>query len=151
MAILGNRRGLVWYVASLLTTKSPFAVLSTANNTKKDMTEPPNLLLPQPIAMWRAWIREIAGDKEMDKDRVIRHIQAHVAKHMPNADAPVERWEEWLAGSYNLLAILGCMLGIDPKHTVGVDLLLRKYNSAPADHTPPPVRVPEPTQRSSGS
>lgn len=73
----------------------------------------------------------------MDVERVMQHIQAHIGQHLPNADAPQERWKEWLGGAYNLLAILGTMVGIDPKHEVGVDLLFRKWASEPSDHTPP--------------
>lgn len=97
-------------------------------------------IIVSPFECWRAWIINIAADPEMDKDRVMRHIQDHVRKHMPNADAPQERWEEWLGGAYNLLAIMGTMVGIDPKHEVGIDLLFRKWQSNPTDHTPPPKK-----------
>lgn len=110
--------------------------------------EPPGLsrlLLASPLDMWRVWIAEIAKDPEMDRERIMRHIQAHVLNHMPNADAPRERMEEWLAGTYNLLAILTCALGIDPAHSIGVDLLMRKWVSDKNNHTPPPeiLKAPE--------
>jgi hypothetical protein len=88
--------------------------------------------------VWRLWIVKIAADPEMDRDRLLRHIQLHVDRHMPNADAPVERWERWLAGTYNLLAILVSMVGCDPPHEVGVARLFRHWQTAAADHTPPP-------------
>jgi hypothetical protein len=90
------------------------------------------------VDIWRLWITRIAADPEMDRDRLLRHIQLHVAAHMPNADAPRQRWERWLAGTYNLLAILASMTGCDPAHEVGVARLFRHWETAPTGHTPPP-------------
>lgn len=104
-----------------------------------------SLLVASPETLWRAWIEKIVRDPEMDRDRIMRHLQAHIGQHMPNEDAPRERWEEWLAGSYNLLAILSTAVGINPHFAVGNELLLRKWLSAPTDHTPPPATV-RPTQ-----
>lgn len=100
-----------------------------------------DILVATPEACWRAWVAAIAADPQMDRRRTIEHIQAHVGQHMPNDDAPKERWEEWLAGTYNLLAILGVMVGSDPPYIVGADLLFRKWLKAPDDHTPPPERA----------
>ena len=99
-----------------------------------------------PEELWRAWIIEIANDPEMDMERAMRHLQKHVQSHMPNADAPEKRWEEWLAGSYNLLAILGCMVGIDPKHPVGIGCLMTKWLKEPTNYTPPPKKVKKQTE-----
>jgi hypothetical protein len=98
-------------------------------------------LLPSAVEMWRLWITEIIKDPEMNRDRIMRHVQLHVGNHMPNADATKERWEAWLAGTYNLLAILAANLGMDPPHAVGIDLLLRKYLADPMNHTPPPKKI----------
>lgn len=100
------------------------------------------LLLASPEVLWRAWIEKIVADPEMNLDRTMRHVQAHIGQHMPDADADKDRWEEWLAGSYNLLAILSTELGINPPFTMGNELLLRKWLKAPSDHTPPPEAVP---------
>lgn len=91
--------------------------------------------------LWRAWIIQIANDPEMDVDRILRHLQDHVGLHMPDEDAPQNRWEAWIAGTYNLLAILGCMKGIDPEHKVGINLLLKKWSENPINYTPPPTTV----------
>jgi hypothetical protein len=99
------------------------------------------LLVASPEALWRAWIEKIVTDPEMSTDRILRHLQEHVQSHIPDADAANERWEEWLAGTYNLLAILSTALGISPPFTLGSELLLRKWLSAPSDHTPPPAAV----------
>jgi hypothetical protein len=90
------------------------------------------------LDVWRLWIVKIAADPEMDLDRLLRHVQLHVGAHMPNADAPRERWERWLAGTYNLLAILAATVQVDPGHEVGVARLFRHWETSPADHTPPP-------------
>lgn len=74
----------------------------------------------------------------MSRDRLLRHIQLHINNHMPNADAPKERWERWLAGTYNLLAILTEMVEVNPGFEVGVARLFRHWQTAPTDHTPPP-------------
>lgn len=94
-----------------------------------------------PQECWRSWVIQIARDPEMSRDRAMRHLQKHVARHMPDENATKERWEEWLGGTYNLLAILGCMIGIDPKHDVGVDLLFRKWVNDPTNYTPPPKKI----------
>lgn len=91
-----------------------------------------------PVDAWRLWIIKIAADPQMDLDRLLRHLQVHVASHMPNADAPVERWNRWLAGTYNLLAILCSMVKCDPSHEVGIARLFRHWETAAHDHTPPP-------------
>jgi hypothetical protein len=88
--------------------------------------------------VWQEWIQLIAADPQMDLDRLLRHVQLHVGKHMPNADAPTQRWERWLAGTYNLLAVLCTMVGKDPSHEVGIARLFRHWETAAADHTPPP-------------
>jgi len=103
-----------------------------------------NLLAVTPQACWQAWIREICADESMDRDRIIRHIQEHVGNHMPNHDAPEKRWVEWLGGCYNLLAILGFMVGCEPSFQTGFELLFRKWATEPHDHTPPPEHVVSP-------
>ncbi len=90
-------------------------------------------------ALWRSWIAKIAADPEMTRDRLLRHLQLHVAAHMPNADAPPARWERWLAGTYNLLAILESMVRVDPAHAVGLARLYRHWETDPTNHTPPPT------------
>ena len=101
-----------------------------------------------PEVVWRIWIRDIVNDPQMDKARVIKHIRAHVLKHMPEMRDSKKRWEAWLAGAYNLLAILGSMKGTDPPHELGIDLLHRKWIESPSDHTPPPeVKAKKPKRR----
>jgi len=93
-----------------------------------------NILITTPRDCWQAWIRAIATDPDMSADRALVHLKNHVGGHLnPN------RFVEWLAGCYNLLAILGCIQGIDPQYLVGVDLLYRKWLSNPNNYTPPPV------------
>jgi hypothetical protein len=75
----------------------------------------------------------------MDRRRLLDHIRLHVDAHMPDAGAPPERWERWMAGTYNLLAILGAMVGVEPGFEAGVARLFRHWQTAPADHTPPPL------------
>jgi hypothetical protein len=106
-----------------------------------DATSLEALLTADPQACWRAWIQSIAHNPEMDMRRLMDHIQLHVGKHMPNHDAPPVRWEQWIAGTYNLLAILGSMTDIVAPHELGIELLYRKWASAPSDHTPPPAIV----------
>lgn len=105
-----------------------------------------DLLSVSPLECWQAWVLKIANDPEMDLDRIIDHVSEHASKHMPNKDAPAEQWADWMAGCYNLLAILGHMVGCNPSYVTGVDLLFRKWVSAPIDHTPPPQETVKPTK-----
>lgn len=107
-----------------------------------------------PESLWRLWIGDIVRDPSMDGPRIIAHVRKHVQNHMPDEGDSKERWEEWLAGAYNLLAILGAKFETDPPHVLGIDLLHRKWLKAPCDHTPPPVsptKVPKPKKNSGGS
>ena len=90
------------------------------------------------VDIWRSWIIQISKDPEMDLDRLLRHIQLHVASHMPNVDAPKQRWERWLAGTYNLLAILSGITGCNPNYEMGIARLFRHWETSPNNHTPPP-------------
>jgi hypothetical protein len=101
------------------------------------------LTIVSPIACWRAWINSIVNDEEMSTDRVLRHLQLHVRQHVPDADAPKERWLEWLGGTYNLLAILCASVGVEPSYDMGISLLLGKFNDDPTNHTPPPLSLAE--------
>lgn len=100
-------------------------------------------------SMWRLWLQEIVKDPTMNKSRTIAHLRKHVQDHMPDPGDNKEQWEEWLAGTYNLLAILGGMYGTDPPHELGVELLYRKWIKSPFDHTPPPVKKERVPQRKS--
>jgi hypothetical protein len=95
--------------------------------------------MPTPNKIWTAWINKIAADPDMDKSRLIEHIQLHVQKHMPNADAHQTRWLQWLAGTYNLLAILSAMVECHPDFDAGVAKLFQRWRQHPHDHTPPPA------------
>jgi len=92
-----------------------------------------------PEELWRSWICEIVQDPSMDKDRAIAHVRKHILEHMPDVNDSKERWEEWLAGVHNLLAILGNLYEIAPPHELGIELLYRKWLKSPFDHTPPPI------------
>ena len=94
------------------------------------------------VGYWRSWINDIVADPEMDTDRVIRHIQHHIANHMPNEDATQSRWEEWLSGTYNLMAILCASLGIEPTYEYGLSKLLEKHEENRNNTTPPPAIIP---------
>lgn len=101
----------------------------------------PSLPPMTPETIWRIWIQEIVKDPDMDRKRIIAHVRKHILKHMPDEKDSPERWSEWLAGAYNLFAILGTMQGIDPSHEAGVDLLYRKWLKSPFDYTKPPVKT----------
>lgn len=88
--------------------------------------------------IWKTWIVDIASDPNMDLDRLVRHLQVHVADHMPNAESHPERWVQWMAGTYNLLGILSAMTHSHPDHELGLSRLFQKFKQHPADHTPPP-------------
>ncbi len=75
----------------------------------------------------------------MDLDRLLRHLQEHVASHMPDAEAHPQRWLQWLAGTYNLLGILSGMVGVNPTFEMGIARLFNKWRQHPFDHTPPPA------------
>jgi hypothetical protein len=94
--------------------------------------------MPKPSIIWNSWITNIALDKQMDLDRTLRHLQVHVSNHMPNSDAPKERWSQWLAGTYNLLGIISTMTGSSPSFELGIGRLFQKFRQHPMDHTPPP-------------
>lgn len=88
--------------------------------------------------VWAEWIVKIANDPQMDKDRLLRHLQLHINSHMPNADANKERWLRWIAGTYNLLGVLVGMTTAEPTFEHGVSRLFRHWETACFDHTPPP-------------
>ena len=93
---------------------------------------------------WSQWITDIGADEAMSVDRVLRHIQKHASKDMPNADAPDWRWMEWIAGMYNLLAILQSMKSLIVPFSVGVRALNSQLHTRlknPRDYTPPPERL----------
>jgi hypothetical protein len=90
------------------------------------------------LDFWRIWIRAICNDPQMSAERAIKHLQRHVSKHIPDPKDAKERWEEWIAGTYNLLAIVGQTVNCADPHEVGVNLLFRKWVQSPFDHTPPP-------------
>lgn len=92
-----------------------------------------DILIATPEKCWRAWIQAIANDPDMTSDRALAHLKKHIGTHLDPA-----RFEEWLAGCYNLLAIIGCIRGTDPQHLIGTDLLYRKWLSNPTNYTPPP-------------
>lgn len=94
-----------------------------------------------PEELWRVWVAAIAADPEMDVKRTMKHLHKHMRNHIPDPDDSKERWEEWLAGAYNLLAILAAQKGVKPLHEQGVLLLYKKWLGAPGDHTPPPKEV----------
>ena len=103
-----------------------------------------NILIATPENCWRAWVQAIAADPDMTKKRALAHLRKHVGGHLDP-----KRFEEWLAGCYNLLAILSSMYGMDPKHIVGADLLYRKWLSDPTNHTPPPKKQTKKVRRAS--
>ncbi|RDJ35414.1 MAG: hypothetical protein DWQ19_11400 [Crenarchaeota archaeon] len=90
------------------------------------------------LKAWSEWIRQIANDSDMDRSRLIEHLQIHIKDHMPDSDAHPDRWNQWLAGTYNLLAILSAMVGCNPSFELGVARLFRKWQQHPFDHTAPP-------------
>ncbi len=96
-------------------------------------------MVNDPVQAWQQWIHAISLDPGMDRSRLIEHLQLHVAAHMPNADAPQERWLQWMAGTYNLLGILSAMTGCHPGFELGVGRLFQKWRQHPFDHTPPPT------------
>lgn len=104
-----------------------------------------NITVVSPVECWKAWVLDIARDPEMDLERAMVHLQKHVGMHIPSIEKgeaiDFDRLQEWMAGCYNLLAIIGAMAGIDPKHEMGLDLLLRKWQSNKSDHTPPPKQL----------
>lgn len=110
-----------------------------SKNNVFDALEGSTIITPEEL--WRLWICQIVHDKDMSEKRAVAHIRRHVLKHMPDTKDSKDRWEEWLAGAYNLFAILGSILGIDPPHEIGVDLLYRKWLKAPFDYTPPPKKT----------
>lgn len=102
------------------------------------------MLIISPNEAWSKWIVEIANDKEsMTLLRLMEHLQLHVQQHMPDADADQGRWLQWLAGTYNLLAILSEMVGCHPSFEIGVSRLFQKWRQHPFDHTPPPSGMVE--------
>lgn len=98
-----------------------------------------DVLITTPEDCWRGWIQDIANDPDVTFDRILVHLKEHVGGHLNQ-----KRFEEWLVGCYNLLAILGSMKGINPQYVLGVDLLYRKWLFDPNNHTPPP---PEKTKK----
>jgi hypothetical protein len=109
----------------------------------KDSKDISTILGVTPTDCWQAWVREIVHDPQMNLDRVMAHVKVHMANHMPAGDASPERWTEWLAGCYNLLAILGGTINIDPAYAVGANMLFRKWMQEPESHTPPPLQIVE--------
>lgn len=71
----------------------------------------------------------------MTVNRTLAHLKKHIGDHLDE-----DRFEEWLAGCYNLLAIVGYMRRINPQYIIGTDLLYRKWLSDPDNHTPPPIK-----------
>ena len=98
-------------------------------------------ILP-PEECWRSWIANIARDPQMSSDRAVQHLISHITKHRPDKNDKIGRWEEWLGGAYNLLAIVAAIHGLDPSYKIGVNLLFRKWEYSKTDHTPPPPREP---------
>ena len=115
--------------------------VSTARNQEVDPLQLEELLTASPEACWRAWIQAIANNPDYNLRGIMDHLQLHVGKHMPNHDAPKERWQAWLAGTYNLLAILAGMTGSITPYSLGNELLYRKWRKEPDDHMPPPIKV----------
>lgn len=94
-----------------------------------------DILITTPENCWRAWIQAIANDPDMTIDRALTHLKKHISSHFDST-----RFEEWLAGCYNLLAIVSCIRGTNPQYIIGADLLFRKWLSDPTNHTPPPTK-----------
>lgn len=92
--------------------------------------------MPNPQNLWTKWVQDISHDCELT--RLLEHLQKHINKDMPNADAPKDRWLQWMAGTYNLLGIISGMLDTSPSFELGISRLFQKFRQHPHDHTPPP-------------
>ena len=95
-------------------------------------------MLLQPHLCWSKWIKDIAVDQGVDRQRVIDHLKLHFNQHLPPVNAPVQWWTQWLTGTYNLLGILQQLTDSSSTYTLGLDRLFKKWAKDASNHTPPP-------------